>query len=69
VHGFAGYFDAHLYGNVHLSTVPATHTPDMHSWFPIFFPLCEPVTVEAGGSINISMWRVVNGSKVRTWWQ
>jgi hypothetical protein len=26
-----------------LSTVPQTHTTDMHSWFPLFIPLSQPV--------------------------
>lgn len=37
-HGLAGYFDAQLYGDVHLSIHPPTHTANMFSWFPIFFP-------------------------------
>lgn len=47
-HGFAGYFDAQLYGDVHLSIHPPTHTPDMFSWFPIYFPLQTPVHLAAG---------------------
>ncbi|KAJ2744268.1 phospholipid transporting ATPase [Coemansia sp. BCRC 34301] len=39
VHGLAGYFDAVLYGNVQLSIRPDTHTKDMHSWFPMYFPI------------------------------
>lgn len=39
VHGFAGYFDARLYGDVHISIHPATHSPGMFSWFPLYFPL------------------------------
>ena len=37
--GFAGYFETQLYGDVWLSTNPRTHTEDMHSWFPIYFPV------------------------------
>ncbi|XP_053402649.1 protein arginine N-methyltransferase 5-like [Mercenaria mercenaria] len=39
LHGFAGYFDTKLYGNVYLSIVPETHSPGMFSWFPILFPV------------------------------
>ncbi|KAJ2440107.1 hypothetical protein IWW46_004134 [Coemansia sp. RSA 2440] len=39
VHGLAGFFDAELYPGVELSICPATHTPDMHSWFPMYFPI------------------------------
>jgi protein arginine N-methyltransferase 5 len=45
MHGFAGYFDAELYKDVHLSIFPPTHTPNMFSWFPIYFPLRTPVHV------------------------
>ncbi|OMO61939.1 Protein arginine N-methyltransferase PRMT5 [Corchorus capsularis] len=32
VHGFAGYFDATLYKDVHLGIEPSTATPNMFSW-------------------------------------
>jgi len=41
-HGLAGYFETVLYGNVQLSTNPATMeemSAEMISWFPIYFPL------------------------------
>ena len=38
-HGFAGYFEATLYGDVTLSIHPERAAGDMLSWFPIFFPL------------------------------
>ena len=31
--GFAGYFEAVLYGDITVSTHPARHTPDMLSWW------------------------------------
>ena len=42
IHGFAGYFTAELYQDIFYSTNPETHTPNMHSWFPIYFPIKEP---------------------------
>lgn len=36
--GFMGYFKSTLHDNVLLSTCPTDHTPNMASWFPIFFP-------------------------------
>lgn len=39
LHGFSGYFTAVLYENIVLSIEPSTYSPDMFSWFPIFFPL------------------------------
>lgn len=40
--GLAGYFEATLYADIELSTKPdqmQRKSPDMTSWFPIFFPL------------------------------
>lgn len=42
LHGFAGYFEAVLYADVGLSIHPDRKdhiSPNMFSWFPIFFPL------------------------------
>ncbi|KAL9596537.1 MAG: hypothetical protein Q9179_004586 [Wetmoreana sp. 5 TL-2023] len=43
VHGLAGYFEAVLYDDIHLSTNPLSMKEkgcgDMMSWFPIYFPL------------------------------
>jgi len=33
VTGFAGYFDATLYKDVHLGIEPSTATPNMFSWY------------------------------------
>lgn len=49
LHGFAGYFEAVLYGDIGISTHPERMdvvSPEMTSWFPIFFP------VKAGGLPN-----------------
>ncbi|KAJ9525988.1 hypothetical protein QJQ45_009372 [Haematococcus lacustris] len=63
-HGFAGYFECELYGGVQLSTRPASHTPNMASWFPIFFPLAEPVYAPAGRDIECQLWRCCSRHKV-----
>lgn len=47
-HGLAGYFEAVLYKDVLLSIHPVTHTPNMFSWFPIYFPLRHPFYVPQG---------------------
>ena len=42
LHGFGGYFEAVLYGNIGLSIHPERMdriSKDMLSWFPCFFPL------------------------------
>lgn len=41
-HGLAGYFEATLYPGIELSTNPLSmdeKSPEMMSWFPIYFPL------------------------------
>jgi protein arginine N-methyltransferase 5 len=41
LHGLAGYFEAILYGDIGLSIHPETKdriSPQMLSWFPLFFP-------------------------------
>ena len=52
------------YGKVTLSIHPQTHTEDMHSWFPIFFPLKEPIHCPAGAAIQAHMWRCSANHKV-----
>ncbi|KAG8249111.1 Protein arginine N-methyltransferase 5 [Homalodisca vitripennis] len=39
LHGFTGYFETVLYGDVMLSIEPSTFSRGMVSWFPIFFPI------------------------------
>ncbi|KAJ2015520.1 hypothetical protein GGI14_004225 [Coemansia sp. S680] len=67
VHGLAGYFDAVLYDNVELSIRPDTHTEDMHSWFPMYFPIKQPMTVNPGDELTVHMWR--RSRESRTWYE
>lgn len=64
-HGFAGYFDAQLYKDVHLSIHPPTHTPNMFSWFPIYFPLRTPFYVPQGerGPVGRCCWAAQGGGQ------
>nr|WJH19585.1 Protein arginine N-methyltransferase 5 [Euglena gracilis] len=68
IHGFAGYFEAQLYGDVTLSILPATHTTDMFSWFPILFPVKAPFTVRQGDAVEVAMWRRATPQKVWYEW-
>lgn len=68
VHGFAGYFDATLYKDVHLGIEPSTATPNMFSWFAIFFPLRQPVCVKPGSPLEVHFWRCCGSSKVWYEW-
>ncbi|KAI3428237.1 hypothetical protein D9Q98_006617 [Chlorella vulgaris] len=67
-HGFAGYFDAQLYEDVHLSIHPPTHTPNMFSWFPIYFPLRLPFHLPQGARMEVHMWRCEGQHKVWYEW-
>lgn len=68
MHGVAGYFEAELYGDIALSILPATHSPGMFSWFPIFFPLRAPLSVPAGAVVEVDFWRLTDGKKVWYEW-
>jgi type II protein arginine methyltransferase len=36
----------------------------MFSWFPIFFPLREPVYLPAGATVEVGIWRCAANHKV-----
>ena len=67
IHGFAGYFTAELYQDVFYSIEPSAHTPGMHSWFPMYFPVKTPFTAQKGQKITISIWR--NCSETAVWYE
>lgn len=50
--GFAGYFDARLYGDCHLSIVPRNFTHGLISWFPALIPLRELYRLRAGNQVS-----------------
>ncbi|KAG8140980.1 hypothetical protein E2320_003594 [Naja naja] len=47
---------------------PETHSPGMFSWFPIFFPIKQPMSVQAGEKIQVAFWRCSNSKKVWYEW-
>ncbi|PKI84260.1 type II protein arginine methyltransferase [Malassezia vespertilionis] len=69
-HGLVGYFEAQLYKDITLSTVPddARKTPDMVSWFPTFFPFREPLYVPPHAEIQVHLWRLTDKDKVWYEW-
>ncbi|XP_010887417.1 protein arginine N-methyltransferase 5 isoform X1 [Esox lucius] len=81
LHGFAGYFETTLYGDVTLRNSyemigkmktkgikPETHSPGMFSWFPILFPLKQPIPVTKDDDVVVRFWRCNNGKKVWYEW-
>ncbi|KAG8688974.1 methyltransferase protein [Ceratobasidium sp. 395] len=71
MHGLAGYFEAVLYKDVGISTHPermAKISPNMLSWFPIFFPFKEPLYLPANSELDVYMWRLTDTQKVWYEW-
>jgi protein arginine N-methyltransferase 5 len=67
IHGFAGYFTAQLFENVDISIHPGTFSTGMFSWFPLFIPIREPISVKAEETITCSFWR--RRSKAKVWYE
>ncbi|RDA94883.1 hypothetical protein CP533_4308 [Ophiocordyceps camponoti-saundersi (nom. inval.)] len=80
IHGLAGYFESTLYesrvpgearAKVEISTHPERidhKSRDMGSWFPIFFPLKEPLTYPYDSELEVSMWRQTDDTRVWYEW-
>lgn len=64
IHGFLGTFHSTLYQSPLaekdasvISIAPSSFSVGMFSWFPLYFPLREPLTVPQDASIGLTMWR------------
>ncbi|KAF8573487.1 PRMT5-domain-containing protein [Ramaria rubella] len=71
LHGLAGYFEAVLYRDVGLSIHPDRKdliSRNMLSWFPLFFPLKEPLYLPANSELHVSIWRLTDKRKVWYEW-
>ena len=68
-HGFAGYFDAILYGDIGISIHPERMDPNMLSWFPLFFPLKEPLYLPPRSELDVHIFRLVDGVRRRVWFE
>ena len=74
LHGFAGYFDSVLYKSLRdgscdtISINPKTFSEGMISWFPLYFPLKNPVYLERGAEVDGEFWRCTGGNKVWYEW-
>lgn len=67
LHGFAGYFETVLYKNINLSIVPETFSEGMFSWFPVLFPVIDPMALYKGDQLQINFWRC--SSKYKVWYE
>jgi len=70
VHGLGGYFESRLYGDVFISILPGSpnYSEGMFSWFPLYFPLRNPVYAAPGEKLRVHMWRMVSSSRVWYEW-
>jgi len=68
LHGFGGYFECTLYKEIMISILPSTHSPGMFSWFPILFPLKEPVQLKKNDKVELHFWRNVSAKHVWYEW-
>ena len=69
VHGFAGYFESRLWGDdVMISILPSTFSTGMFSWFEMYFPLREPITVQRGETVRVCFWRCT-GKERGVWYE
>ncbi|KAL7415886.1 PRMT5 arginine-N-methyltransferase-domain-containing protein [Mrakia frigida] len=72
LHGLAGYFEAHLYGDVGLSIHPdRMHlvSPEMLSWFPLFFPFKEPLFLPSNSELDVHIWRLTDSRSRKVWYE
>ncbi|WWD18018.1 hypothetical protein CI109_102465 [Kwoniella shandongensis] len=72
LHGLAGYFEAHLYSNVGLSIHPDNAhrvSPEMFSWFPLFFPLKEALYLPSGAELEVNLWRLCDSRGRKIWYE
>jgi protein arginine N-methyltransferase 5 len=73
LHGLLGFFTAVLYASPHgnayceLSIAPHRFSENMFSWFPLYFPIREPLHVPAGSNVSVKMWR--KNTEGRVWYE
>ena len=73
--GLIGTFSADLYTGKHgqgtsqISIAPTNFSVGMFSWFPLYFPISEPLLVPAGASVRAYIWRVQNLEQAKVWYE
>jgi len=74
LHGFLGTFNSCLYNSPqnatkqNISIAPNSFSVGMFSWFPLYFPLKEPLFVPLGATIRVAFWRKADSTKVWYEW-
>jgi len=69
IHGFAGYFESKLYKDISISIYPPTFSTGMFSWFPLYFPLRNPLYIPGNSKINVHFWRNVSEEQRKVWYE
>eukprot|EP00554_Chaetoceros_debilis_P007417 CAMPEP_0194072662 /NCGR_PEP_ID=MMETSP0149-20130528/342_1 /TAXON_ID=122233 /ORGANISM="Chaetoceros debilis, Strain MM31A-1" /LENGTH=733 /DNA_ID=CAMNT_0038752563 /DNA_START=93 /DNA_END=2294 /DNA_ORIENTATION=+ len=73
LHGFLGSFHCVLYKSKNsvssdISIAPESFSTGMFSWFPLYFPLKEPLLVPPGSSVRANIWRKCDDKRVWYEW-
>ena len=79
IHGFLGSFHSVLYESPPnkqsdgerisvISIAPHSFSVGMFSWFPLYFPLKQPLCAPVGSTVNCSVWRRSDGGRVWYEW-
>jgi len=75
--GLLGTFTADLYSiskdgqqeSSVISTAPSNFSVGMFSWFPLYFPLSQPVHVPSAASVRVYIWRRIDPALHRVWYE
>lgn len=73
--GLLGTFSAELYtgrngqGTCRISIAPSSFSVGMFSWFPLYFPIMDPILVPSDASIRIYLWRRQNLELSKVWYE
>lgn len=73
--GLLGTFSADLYtsrqghGTSNISICPFNFSVGMFSWFPLYFPISEPLLVPAAASLRVYLWRRKSVEHAKVWYE
>ena len=68
IHGFIGYFESILHSKVLMSIRPESHSPNMHSWFPMYFPIKSVLSCK-DHDLVVRVWRCSSSDRVWYEWE
>jgi protein arginine N-methyltransferase 5 len=73
--GLLGTFSADLYtsqqgrGTPQISIAPANFSMGMFSWFPLYFPISEPLLIPPGAVARVYLWRRQSLDHAKVWYE